>query len=155
MIRTRQIANIQIRMLAFLVFMAGMAVLGCRTSPNEPADGTSDLAAPQFDAATRDYGICWGSRTRPSCIIDGHCRPPFETCQHGTCCSGVLDPKTCTCSCNGGEECTAGSVCCPGDKSHPNVPKLGVWMCRDPEGDCSCNLEPGVQCSEYPDLRMR
>ena len=134
------------------LLLVAIGVLGCRTSPNDLGDAALDMTALQFDASSRDRGVCWGGATRSSCNGNGQCNGPFETCQHGTCCSGLLDPKTCTCSCNGGPECGVHEACCPGDKSHGRLPDLGVWMCRDSENECDCHSEPGVECSTYPDL---
>jgi hypothetical protein len=55
-------------------------------------------------------GRCFGKPSK--CVSDGQCAPPFALCQEGTCCSGVLDPATCECSCGGGPACGPRELCC-------------------------------------------
>lgn len=83
-------------------------------------------------------GKCF-ARVGAGCQSDSGCRPPFSTCQQGTCCSGELDPETCRCHCAGGPGCQPGYWCCPGHPNHvPPVEKLGTVMCR-PRTDCIDN----------------
>lgn len=134
-----------------LVFVALLA-LGCNRNglaggsppapdlalaPVVPGDlstvGGPDLSLPDLtiaalgDLAWAAPGRCYGKPSR--CQNDAPCGPPLATCQEGTCCTGVLDPVTCICHCNGGLPCQADLFCCTGNSRSP-VQDRDVLKCR-------------------------
>jgi hypothetical protein len=110
-----------------LLALAVTAVLGCGgcAQKRAPPDAGPDLA-PKFALP----GKCFGKPSKCRHPID--CGPPFNTCQEGTCCSGTLDPETCTCRCGDGGPCPASELCCPGAEN--------VLKCRSPR-ECQEPLE--------------
>ncbi len=78
------------------------------SGPFNPPDAGRD-AAPRFTPP----GKCFGKPSR--CISDAQCGPPFSTCQEGACCSGIINPETCVCTCAGGPPCPTEQACCTGD----------------------------------------
>jgi hypothetical protein len=105
-----------------VAFILACALAACRTQPYRESD---DLASQAVDLARvttcDDPGL-------PRCTRDTDC-DAYTTCQRGWCCSGVLDPLTCACSCNGGPPCDPTSqLCCPED---PRAVTPGPLSCRD------------------------
>ena len=93
----------------------------CKPTATVPGDG-GNLPPP---------GRCFGKGV--SCRSDGDCGGGFARCQEGTCCSGTLSAKDCTCECGGGPSCKGGELCCPG--ACDEAKDLGVLRCR-PHREC-------------------
>lgn len=117
----------------------------CTMCNRAPVATPEDLAsAPPPDTATlppdmaQNRGRCFNDGKHIACLDNEVCgaAAPGLTCQEGMCCPEPIDPKSCTCPCNGGRECMAGEACCVGGKGR-NLPDEGVlkcrldWQCRD------------------------
>jgi hypothetical protein len=120
-------------MLRFLfLVLALLTLVSCTKSKKPVASGQEPV---QKEVS---LGRCFGAGG-VGCQGNSGCRPPFVTCQEGSCCSGELDPKTCECSCAGGPACGPGQWCCKGHPNHvPALADLGVLKCR-PQTDCIDN----------------
>lgn len=131
------------RALAFCLFALprGRALGGCRTPAGDHGDAH---ASP--DLAPSPVGPCYevARKANLGCYGLGSCGT-FQRCQLGRCCSGVIDPKTCICHCNGGPPCDEwkGDLCCDGlaKKRLPRPPDLGVLKCRA-QDECSDAVGP-------------
>ncbi len=89
--------------------LLALSFVGCRRAPTKPS--AEELARGQhLERPFAPPGRCFGKPSK--CVSDGQCAPPLSLCQEGTCCSGVLDPATCQCSCGGGPACGTGELCC-------------------------------------------
>lgn len=104
-------------LVAVTAFVAGNA---CRTPLEGVETMQADLSSSR-DSWTQnsDLKSCanfvdpkFGLLNSQTCTIGSFCLD-FSTCQFGVCCSGVLDPETCYCRCNGGDPCVGekGSCC--------------------------------------------
>jgi hypothetical protein len=107
-----------------LAALLALAVVACSEKGRPPLEAGRD-AAPRFTPP----GKCFGKPSK--CISDAQCGPPFSTCQEGACCSGIIDPETCVCTCAGGPACPAGQACCTGDGRGSAA--RGALKCRDLE----------------------
>ena len=130
--------------LPMLLLLGVLDLTACNSAVAAADSGTDDAALPRDANGTQGDMVyvtpkCWDPDRNPIvCRSDRVCGP-FSTCQSGVCCSGVLDPVSCQCLCNGSPEpCKFElALCCPGDPQaagHP-LPDLGVLMCR-PKEDC-------------------
>ncbi len=102
---------------SLLLVAFALALEGCPAKGKAPPE-----PGPMARAKFTPPGRCFGKKSR--CATDAQCAPPFSTCQEGTCCSGVLDPETCTCRCAGGPPCSDGEMCCTGGDGKRDAGKL-------------------------------
>ena len=116
----------RILLTVFLVFLVG-ALAAC---DHNALPALPDAAMPP------DLEVnCWRG-TSSRCSGDWNCSPPLSTCQLGVCCTGIMDPSTCVCHCNGGPPCFPGWACCYGNTDRKSVTDPEVLKCRN-EQDCS------------------
>lgn len=126
---------------ALLIILAGCAKTAKQSQPPPPTvsqEPSAQRSQPNLVQEKVSLGRCFAA-TGVGCQSDSGCRPPFLTCQEGSCCSGKLDPETCSCSCAGGPACGAGQWCCEGSSRHvPPLKDVGVLKCRR-KTDCLDN----------------
>lgn len=122
------------RIFALAALFALLQATACARSP-VPTTPPQDLAGETDLAGRRDMafgaGRCFGKGPGISCSVESpNCGAPFVTCQEGKCCSGIIDPETCVCHCNGGPPCDRGTeLCCVGGMNR-NLADQGVLRCR-------------------------